>query len=104
MKKLFYYISRIFFIKEKVLLIQLLNTIQDDLIRHSDGTVNMRRTGMCSYIGKLTRNPKKALILRRLLYDNAPKQFYDEQFELFFFKPYKYEPRYEFLKELIKKY
>ena len=39
MKKLFYTISRLFFSKEKLLLIRLLNEIQDTLIKFENGTV-----------------------------------------------------------------
>ena len=103
MRKLFYYISRIFFSKEKLLLIQLLNVIQDTLIRKSDGSVTMMAaSGMCNYIHLITNKTKDIKLLNSLLYDNAPENFDD--WGLYFFPPYQYEPRYEFLKELIKKY
>lgn len=102
MRKLFYYISRIFFSKEKSLLIQLLSIIQDTLIRNSDGSVTMMASGMCNYITLITNKTKDIILLNSLLYDNAPEDFDD--WNLYFFPPYQYEPRYEFLKELIKKY
>lgn len=102
MKKLFYYVARIFFSKEKLLLIKLLNEIQDSLFRYPDGSVKMKYGGMCYYIdSKVISNYKEYTLLKNILYENRPENTKDEGY---FFKPYSYEPRFEFLKELIKKY
>lgn len=102
MKKIFYTIGRLFFSKEKILLIRLLNQIQDTLIRFKDGRVEMEFGGMCSYIREVTNSQKNQKILKDLLYTNRPKNRYEDG--VFFFEPFNYELRYEFLKDLIKKY
>jgi hypothetical protein len=101
MKTIFYTIGRLFFSKEKLLLIRLLNEIQDTLIRFEDGTVIMKNCGMCSYISDITKD-KDYFLLRNLLYTNRPNKIYRDG--MFFFEPFNYELRYEFLKDLIKKY
>ena len=101
--KIICFFLRIFFSREKVLLMMLLNIIQDTLIRNSDGSVIMMESGMCNYTHLITNKTEDIKLLRNLLYNNAPKDF-NRSWNLYFFPPFQYEPRYEFLKELIKKY
>ena len=102
MRKLFYYISRIFFSKEKLLLIQLLNIIQDDLHRFNDGTVEMNGPGMCYYLSWMSLDHNDYILLRDIIYSHRETSCDEDN--NYFFPPFQYEPRYEFLKELIKKY
>lgn len=102
MKKLSYYIARLFFSKEKLLLIRLLNEIQDSLYRYPDGSVKMKYPGMCYYIDRAVASSfKEYLFVKDLLYKHRPENTKEEPY---FFPEYEYESRYEFLKELIKKY
>lgn len=104
MKKLIYLISRIFFSREKLLLIRLLNIIQDNLVRSKDGSVvKMSEAGMCFYIRKkygFTEEETK--ILLRLINKFKPKS--NKTFGTCYFEPENYEVRLNFLKTLIKKF
>lgn len=95
MKKLFYYISRIFFSKEKLLLIRLLTLIQESTTNNV-----MYYSGMCAYISEIG-DQKDYLLLSDIIFKNEPEKPFNHAY---FFKPYAYEPRFEFLKTLIKKY
>jgi hypothetical protein len=103
MKTIFYIVGRLFFSKEKILLIRLLNQIQDTLIRYEDGTVTMRKGGMCLYISDVVKNMKDYSKLKLLIYNHKPKKV-EEGLGYYYFEPFNYELRYEFLKDLIKKY
>ena len=101
MNKIYYYTLRLFYSKEKSLLIVLLYVIQNDLIIRK-GDVYMRKPGMCRYIYDVTSDLEKIELLSKLLYDNKPMCLYNNN-NVYFFEPFKYEPRYDFLRKLIDK-
>ena len=101
MNTLYYYTLRLFYSKEKSLLIVLLYVIQNDLIIRK-GDVYMRKPGMCYYIHYVTRDSEKIQLLVKLLHDNKPMCLYPDN-NVYFFEPFKYEPRYDFLRKLIDK-
>lgn len=102
MKKLFYFISRIFFSKKKLLLIKLLNEVQDstDFVKNE-----MRVAGICMVMAKMFSynkiSRKDYIILYEIILSNRPHKTYSGGF---YFEPHVYQPRFEYLKELIKKY
>jgi hypothetical protein len=102
MRKFFYFIARIFFSKKKLLLIQLLNIIQDNT-NFVKG--EMRATGMCIYVWRLWQDNKISRedrdLLDSIIKENKPALMYNQ---IYYFKLNLYKPRFEFLKELIKKY
>lgn len=93
MKKLSYYIARIFFSKEKLVLIKLLNTIQDDTRIDKDGVQVMNKYGVSNYIVPSNFTYKERTILDPILKENKG-----------IIQPYDYQQAFEYLKELIKKY
>lgn len=101
MNKLYYYTLRLFYSKEKSLLIVLLYVIQNDLMIKK-GDVYMRKPGMCFYIYDVTSDLEKIELLVKLLYDNKPMYLYNDD-NTYFFELFKYEPRYNFLRKLIDK-
>lgn len=103
MKKLIHKIARIFFSKEKLLLIKLLNHIQDNRDFEKQG--RLTHPGICNFIwnmsGKGIISYAENSILVGIIYSNRPPR---NNFGGYFFEPFQYQPRFEFLKELIKKY
>lgn len=105
MEKLMFIVAGWFFSKEKVLLMRLLHYIQKDV---NPKTGEMRAGGMCIYIYSMCFNKKiftveEYRILDKLIKDN--KLPLTERYNpIYFFEPYLYEPRYQYLKRLIKKY
>lgn len=93
MKKLRYYIARIFFSKKKIVLIKLLNTIQDDTRIDKDGVQVMKKHGISNYIVPSNFNAGERVLLNSILISNKA-----------IVQPYDYEQVFEYLKELIKKH
>ncbi|PZT97656.1 MAG: hypothetical protein DI622_22815, partial [Chryseobacterium sp.] len=75
--------------------------ISSTLVRDEDGVVRMSNSGMCLYIHNVVKNRDQYMFLHKLLMTHTPEKMYNESH---FFEPYAYEPRFEFLKTLIKKY
>lgn len=95
MKKLKYYISRIFFSRNKILLIRLLNVIEDNV-----SIVNGKRDKI-EKINAYIQQSYGFDMMERI--DLVKVIFYDDVHKLENVIPYDFEHVKEFLKELIKK-